>query len=234
MNKTLLLFIIAAICFYFSLEANSKTIKVMVIDTGVDLSHEEISKHIKEPNNGNYESSHWHGTAMAGIVLKDTCDEIELISCNYHPYGNHEMEYSNACFTRALNEDISYINYSSSGSMSYKEERKILKKLSKKGTIIVVAAGNHHINLMKYDKCEGSYPACYLLKNMYIVQNLNKDGKLDVSSNYLKHPNVRSEIGVDVSCLMPEGKTGKVTGTSPAAAKYTNRLLLEECKKLHK
>jgi hypothetical protein len=207
----------------------------MVIDSGIDLSHEEISKHVKEHWSFNDLDDQWHGTAMASLVLKDTCDEIELINCNYHPsISKNELEDSNACFNRALKEDISYINYSSSGSSPDKEEEMILKKLSDKGVIIVVAAGNRQLNLMKSGKCEGSYPGCYLFKNMYIVQNIDKNGNIVSSSNYLKHPNARSEIGVDVPILLPNKGYGKTTGTSPSAAKYTNSLLLKECQKLHK
>lgn len=233
MNKTLLLFIISLICFYFSFQANAKSIRVMVIDTGISVSWPQIKSHVKEPLNDDYKDDHWHGTAMAGLVLENTCDEIELVSCNYHPFKKDEMQHSNDCFKRALNENIQYINYSSSGIYPFKEEKEIIKKLSDKGVIIVVSAGNNGKNLTQTGKCEGSYPACYLFKNVYIVQNIDKNGKLDPTSNYLNDINARSEIGVNILILKPDNTTGNVTGTSPAAAKYTNSLLLEKCKKLH-
>lgn len=217
-------------------QSHAKSIKVMVIDTGVDLFHKEIKSHVKSMlyDYEDYTDLNSHGTAMASIVLKDTCEQIELVSCLYFDYSNNNVEKSNNCFTRALNEDIQYINYSSYGEQPNTEEKEILKKLTDKGVIVVVAAGNKGINLIKNGKCEKSYPGCYLYDNMFIVQSLDKNGKLRYDSNYLKHPNARSEIGVDVKVLYPGNKDGVISGTSPAAAKYMNSLLLKECANLKK
>jgi hypothetical protein len=232
--KTLFLLIVSIFGIYFSWDANAQTIRVMVIDTGVDLSHPEIKSHVKEDFNFNYLPYHWHGTAMAGIILKDTCKEVELISCDYHAYSKTQQKDSNECFRRASRENIQFVNYSSYGERADHDEKMAIKKLTDNGTIVVVAAGNNGKNLMATGKCRGSYPACYLFKNLYSVQNLNQDGTRFYASNYLKNVRAKAEIGVDVACLMPNNETGVVTGTSPAAAKFTNRLLLKACKNLHK
>lgn len=206
----------------------------MVIDTGTDLSHNEISSHVREQFNENYIDRNGHGTAMTSLVLKDTCESIELIACNYFDSPLRRIDSSNECFKRALNENIDYINYSSNGNYIEENEKQILKKLSNKGVIIVVAAGNDGENLTKSGKCQGSYPACYLYKNIYIVQNVDKDGKLDPRSNYLTNKNARSELGVNVPILLPNKQYGVISGTSPATARYTNKLLLKKCWEMSK
>lgn len=216
----------------------SDAIRVMVIDTGVDLSHPEIRSHIKEnTNTDDYIDIIGHGTAMSSLVLKDTCPEVELVSCRYYdPSLKDLIQRSNNCFQRALIENIQYINYSSYGKNSNEQERNILTKLSDKGVIITVSAGNDGRNLINplTKECERSYPSCYLLKNVYIVQNIDENGNLVESSNYINHPNTRSEMGLNVPVLAPNNGTTQTTGTSPATAKYMNRLLLQRCKEIKK
>lgn len=237
MNKieVTILILLSLLFLYLGEKSEAKeTIKVLIIDTGVDLSHEEISSHVKEPFNPvDYIDYSVHGTAMASLILKDTCQEVELISCNYYPSHN-SYDDSNSCFYKALSENVQYVNFSSSGKHQNDEERELLRELSNKGVVVVVAAGNDGLNLTKTGKCEGSYPACYLFKHMYIVQNIEQNGKLHEKSNYLKNKNARKEMGMDVSVLFPRGQYGKISGTSPAAAKFTNRLLKQKCKKIHK
>lgn len=234
-KRILLAIVTIGACIGISMYADAKTIKVLVIDTGVDLSHEEIKSHVRKPWNLNYYDNIGHGTAMAGLILNGTCGDIELISCRYHfPWDNNYIKASNNCFKRALAEDIQYINYSSSGAESNTEEKEILKQLSDKGVIIVIAAGNHGLNLTKSGKCRGSYPGCYLFKNLYIVQNIDKNEILAPISNYLNHPNARRELGINVPVLFPDKNSGLMTGTSPATAKYTNSLLLRRCWELRK
>lgn len=241
----------------FSFQCLSESIKVMVVDTGTDLSWPEISSHVKELiNDIDYIDIDSHGTAMAGLVVKDTCKEVELISCRYYkvPFKYNYVKASIDCFKRAFDENIKYINYSSSGGEPNEEEKNILQQLSDKGATITVSAGNgkdcaideksgelkcisaHGENLInpKTKKCEGAYPACYLINNVYIIQNIYEDGSLVETSNYLNHPNVRSEVGYEVSVLYPNGRSGKMTGTSPATAKYMNKLLKKECEKIKK
>jgi len=230
-------FLIGISFIHHKCSANEK-IRVLDVDTGVDLSHKKISSHVKEnTNSNNYRDLNGHGTSMAGLVLKNTCEEVELISCNYRDYSIFNfIDTTTNCFRRALNENIQYINYSSTGSLPSNDEREVLQKLSDKGVIITVAAGNNGKNLInkKTGKCDGSYPSCYLIKNVYIIQNINEYGYLHSTSNFISHVNARSEIGVNVPVLAPDNGTGIMTGTSPATAKHLNRLLLQRCEELKK
>lgn len=207
----------------------------MVIDTGVDLSHKEIKSHVREAWNFNYKDDHGHGTEISSLVLKDTCGDIELVSCKYYyPWKKDLVNDSNYCFQRALDEDIDYINYSSYGKDPNDEEEALIQELSDKGVIIVVAAGNDEVNLTKTGKCLNAYPACYSIENLYTVENIDQYGNIAAKSNYLKTKNARAEIGVNVPTLEPNGGHGHSNGSSFSAAKYTNSLLLKKCWELSK
>lgn len=223
----------------FSLSCFADNIKVMVIDTGTDLSHPEIVSHIKSRiDTIDYKDDHGHGTAIAGLVLDNTCPEIELVSCRYVDLPGKFDNISNTidCYKRALVENIDYINYSSSGGEFRLDELNALKALSDKGVIIAVAAGNNGQNLIneKTGVCDKAYPGCFLLDNVYIVQNVDTNGKRYYNSNYINHPNARSEMGVDVFVMTPKKGYTSMTGTSPATAKYMNSLLLKRCLELEK
>lgn len=235
--KTSILILITALCLYLTYEADAQTVKVMVIDTGVDLSHKEIKSHVREKwNFTDYMDDVEHGTAMASLVLKGTCGDIELVSCNYYFTWNKnkQVRQSNVCFERALNENVQYINYSSYGPDPDDTEKAIIKKLVKKGVIITVAAGNESEDLLKTGKCENSYPACYGFKNVYVLQNIDRTGKIFHNSNRLKGKYVRSMVGVNIPVLYPKGKKGFITGTSPSSARYMNSILLHKCWELRK
>ena len=213
--------------------AKNKPITVFVPDTGVDISHvTEIRNHINIANwtKEDYVDLNGHGTHVAGIVLKDTCPEIELISCKYYTDSITEMmKKSNLtrsieCFKKALTQHIDIINYSSGGDSFSQEEFDILKKLSDKGIKIVVAAGNNGEDL----KISDYYPAKYKLTNIIVVGNLNVNKNVFYSSNF-NLPGMVWEIGVDVFSTLPNSNYGSMSGTSMAAAIHTNKMLKEKC-----
>ncbi len=219
---------------FLSLNLQAETLKVMVVDTGIELGHKEIRSHVKEKWSWDYVSNHWHGTAVASLVIKDTCPQVELISCNYYVNYPKGIEGSNACFRTAIDKNVDYVNYSSMGDELNIEEYKLLKVLSDRRVVISVATGNDGKNLTPNYPCSGSFPTCYLLPNMFLVQNINEFGYLKESSNYLKHENVRSEIGSNIEVLLPDGKTGRVSGTSFSSAIYMNKILKKRCWEMNK
>jgi len=208
----------------------AKPIKVMVIDTGVSLEHKEISQHVREEHiSTNYFDQHGHGTHIAGLVLKNTCSKVELISCKfYYPYLNHVAKVTE-CFQLALASNVDVINFSGGGPMSSDIEEYTLKRLSDKGVKIVVAAGNQNNDLS--DKYTKYYPAQYKgIKNLIVVGNLNEDGTRAKTSNYGLE-NMVWEKGQGVLSTMPSPYVyGVMSGTSQATAIRTNKILKELCK----
>lgn len=212
----------------FPLTLFAQAITVLEIDTGIDLSHKEIREHV----NSNYSSFDFtdingHGTHVAGIILKDTCQQVELLSCKYlnekDPYNNYKNSVN--CFQKAIILKPNFINYSSGGPESSLTEYTLLRYLTEHGTIIVTSAGNAGLDL----SINGNnfYPAKYLLDNLISVGNLyyNKPSK---DSNY-GLPNMVWERGTDILSTLPNNQYGHMSGTSQAAATHTNKLLKKRC-----
>ena len=118
-------------------------------------------------------------------------------------------------------DDLSLINYSSSGP-DLKIEEILIKLLLKKKVTIVAAAGNDAQDLDK--KCD-VYPACQ--QGVISVGNLDKDGKKQKMSNYGKRVTVW-EKGCNI-CILNQC----FSGTSMSAAIHSSRLIREAAKHGH-
>ncbi len=205
--KLIILLLLSTFCF-------AKDIKVLEIDSGVGS-----------------EDHHGHGSHIAGIIMKDVCPEVKLISCKYFEITNTEKEnFTNEmiCFNKALVIKPDIINFSSGGPGPNKEEYEVLKKLSALNIKIIVAAGNNNEDLSesKY----GYYPAKYNIKNLIPVGNLRQDGFKNHSSNY-GLDNMVWEIGTNIISDGLYGYKVKMTGTSQSTAARSNRILKELCLK---
>lgn len=219
-----------SLLFLFSLQCYAKSIVVLEIDSGISLSHQFIKNHVKKENwnNYNYQDDHGHGSHIAGIIISGTCEEVELKSCRYFnlfQYPDDRLKAYMDCLKLAIKIKPDIINFSSGGESEDNEELKLLKQLKMP---IVVAAGNdkHDLKMFKY------YPASYDLTNIIAVGNLNQNGTQNSTSNYGKK-NMVWEVGTEIYSSLPGGKMGRMTGTSQAAAKRTNRILRQMCRKLH-
>lgn len=237
LNEIILIVILGLLIAWTSY-CDAQTIKVMVIDSGVDLSNKEIKSHVTEPWNLNHLDEHGHGTAVAGLILKDTCSMVELISCKYWAPGKPADEIVKdemKCWKEALRLKVDFVNYSSNGEERIEEEYQSMRKLAEAGTVIVVATGNEGLLLTKTGKCKGSFPACYDIPNMYTVGSLQQNGHLRRDSNYTNKANMRYELGEKVPVLQPIGfPKREMSGTSMAAAIYTNKLVKRKCWELRK
>lgn len=220
---------VSLVLLFFTLTSYAKTISVLEIDTGVDLTHEQIRSHVNMANwNGNsdYEDFHGHGTHIAGLILKDVCPEVELTSCKYYELeqdGKSNIDKTVTCFKKALIKHFDFINYSSGGQEFSQIEHDTLQKI--KNTLIVVAAGNdgHDLSMWHY------YPASYELPNEISVGNLNGNDKNKSSNFNLK--GMVWEQGTNILSTYQGGRYGIMTGTSQATAIHTNRLIRSMCEK---
>jgi subtilisin family serine protease len=225
-------FIIIFTISLYSFLAHSKQIRVLIVDTGVSISHAEFRPFInmKDWESDAYFDLSGHGTHVAGIILDHVCPQVELISCKfYNPLDDtkeHNMNRGIACFKRALKEHIDIVNYSAGGQESSDEEFQVLKQISDKGIKIVVAAGNAGKDLSTDDY--NYYPAKYNLKNIIVVGNLEKNGKRNLTSNYGLEEMVW-EVGTKVWSTLPANSWGFMTGTSQSTAVHTNKLIRKMC-----
>lgn len=218
-------------------------IKVMVIDTGITASNLNLDPYVdkddmlKHPNSYTDFYYNNHGTFIAGLVVKDVCKQVKLYSCNYKA----EYEYIGynpnllACFQRAVDEHMNIVNYSGGGPKPNDEEKEVLTTMLKDGkTFFITAAGNEGTNLGK--KCEGYYPACYHLKNMVIVGNIDETStqrpyNRAEHSNY-GYPGMVWRGGMEIKGIVAGNKNRTMNGTSASAAIYTNSLLKYLCEEI--
>lgn len=202
----------------------AKPIIIYEVDTGISLSHLPIRNHINIANweKEDYIDTNFHGTHIAGLILKDVCAQVEIVSCKYYFNDGKEFQNTIACFKNALKVKPNIINYSSGGAQKSDEEFSILKQLSDLGIKIVVAAGNDGLNLSLPNN--NYYPAKYKgIKNLIVVGNFNSN-----SSNY-GIPGMFWELGTNIYSYFPNGRFGYMTGSSQSAAKYSNKLLKRLC-----
>lgn len=208
--------------------SHAKDIKVMVIDTGVFV-HRDISPYVSGGTLEDWQDSYGHGTHVAGIIVKDTCKAVKLISCKFSDGRDGDGNLYLGCLQKALKEKVDIINFSGGGIGPYKEEYELFKQLNDKGIIIITSAGNRNKNLGS--PCFGFFPACYFLNNMVIVGNITSKHERQEDSDY-GLPGMIWEVGTRVYSTTINNKYKYMTGTSMAAAVHTNRILKNLCKEL--
>jgi major intracellular serine protease len=219
---------IVALSLFIPITLAAKPITVLSIDTGVSLTHSSISSHVKEPFNENYQDNHGHGTHIAGLILKDTCKEVEFISCKYYDRDSDSEEdriaLSLYCFQKARLLKVDFLNYSSSGRNYYQPEYNLIKAIIANGTKVIVAAGNDSLNLSVWKR----YPAAYKIPGLIVVGNLTPSGYTNLTSNYGLN-GMQWEMGSDIRSTLPNGQFGVMSGTSQATAIKTNKLIKRRC-----
>lgn len=207
-----------------------RPIRIAVIDSG--YTYTEYSKvkfcatgH-KDFTNTGIRDNHGHGTHITNtIVTRLTVDYCIIIIKFHDPKTNkYFSEYSSQKqFDYLLSQDVDVINYSAGGPGYFKDEKKSIVTLLKRGVKIFVAAGNEGLNLN--EDCN-YYPACYNLKGLRVVGSINKDNKRSKFSNYGKVVD-SWEIGVDVvedtGYNGPRAMNGTSQATAIATANYVNR-----------
>lgn len=221
-----------------SLSTFAKDIKVLIVDTGMDPYHLMISPYLdkkdvdKHPEN--YRDFNGHGTHIAGIIVKGVCLNVKVYSCDYYDDNKERASWNTyfSCLKRAKDEHMYIINFSSDGDDPFTEEYNVLKDvLNDKNITMVVAAGNRHKNLG--NPCWGTFPGCYKFDNMVLVGSMDENQKIAITSNY-GTSGMSWRVGEYVYSSLPNNHMGYMSGTSMAAAAYTNYLLREKCKEINK
>ncbi len=179
------------------------------------------------------------------------CPEVKIYSCKYYDpkaTGNNNLKKSIDCVNKANKEKMDYINYSGGGPDFSKEEFLAYKRFTNRGGIAVVSAGNEKASL----EDEHYFPASYSydltliqnelgqppkkvlikgLKNMYVVENENRQGKLAASSN--RFPLAQRSLGESVYSTLPDNKFGLMTGTSQSTPGILHFLLKQRCNEIN-
>jgi len=202
-------------------------IKVVVIDTGLDLKDERFKQVLCLTGHDNFTNESMtdyagHGTHVAGLIkqyagLSNYC----LIILKYYSTRDPENNTRRAqqAIRRAVELGASVINFSAGGPGSNPEECMLLTLHPE--VTVVVAAGNDGANL---DRNCDYYPACYNLPNVRVVGAIGIDRQRYASSNYgAVVKNV--EPGERIVSTLPHNQYGPMSGTSMAAAIHTGKLI---------
>jgi subtilisin family serine protease len=169
-----------------------------------------------------------HGTAVVHTLLyrdfidgKPTapvCSSVEVEICGYTDKLTEDVTIP--CLERATQYGFKYVNISVGGSLvASEEERKAMLKAAEAGVTVVISAGND-INSNLDKVC--TYPQCFAKLHKNIIAVGSNDGSFTQGS-FLKREEAWSYTVTNA------GTVARFSGTSFAAPKYINRLLIKEC-----
>lgn len=212
------------------------TLKIAIIDTGLDLNDPRFSGHICRSGHMSFLDNsvidkHGHGTHVAGLIQEyaGPGNYCFLIYKFYDMTNSGRQNLLNeiTAIGEAAKNGAKIVNISGGGEMFSEEEYLALK--GNPQILFILAAGNDGRNLDI--KGNEYYPASYNISNTIVVGNKDSKGNIAPTSNRGQAVDVY-EVGVNVLSLFPGGRKAIMTGTSQATAIHTGKIvrqLLNKC-----
>jgi thermitase len=240
----------------WKISKGKQTIKVAVVDTGIDANHPDLKDNICRKkgsdefgfdyvtNKKNPDDKHGHGSHVAGIIgatakagagASGVAPNICIMAVRYYSdtaSGAQNLSNTVKAINYAIDNGANIINYSGGGAEFSAAELKAIQRAEAKGILFVAAAGNEYQNTD--DSGNAYYPAAYGLSNIIAVAATNIRNQLLPSSNWgKKHVHVAAP-GENIFSTLPKGRYGYLTGTSQATAFVSGlaALILSENPKL--
>ena len=163
------------------------TVKVGIIDTGIQGDHPLLEENINESDSRDFANANdatnptddisGHGTKVAGIV-KGVCPNVELISLRVHNVSNNKIDSSDVydAINHAIEEDIDILNLSllwdgdsTSGFDEMNYNIALDTIINAYSGLIVCCAGNKGENIDNNNLDYTIYPQEYTLENLLVV-----------------------------------------------------------------
>ena len=204
----------------WDLTQGSDTIKIAILDTGVDINHPDLSNKIVA--NQNFTTSttandvFGHGTHVAGIAAADTDNSIGVSGVgstssiiNVKVLGDNGSGYYSWVaqgIIWAADNGASIINMSLGGASASSTLESAINYAWSKGLVVVAAAGNSGSSLP-------SYPAYY--SKVIAVAATDSNDKLTSWSNYGNWVDVAAP-GSSIYSTLKNNSYGYKSGTSMA------------------
>lgn len=188
----------------WDISTGSKNVVVAVIDSGVDITHPDLSGNIwtnPDPNakdlhgwnffnnNGDVSDTNGHGTHCAGIIgavgnnnigITGVAWKITILPIKDSGKSGVSTEYADAqavYYATKIGADVICL------SLGTSEELDILKEaISKSSAVVICAAGNDGTN----NDITPQYPASFALSNTLSIAATNNKDQLASFSNYGK------------------------------------------------
>jgi len=138
-------------------ETMGKGIKVGVIDTGIDIDHEDLKGKVKAYANfttsdrNDIEDENGHGTHVAGIIAAQrnnigvvgVAPDVDLyIAKAFDKDGTAEFDSIRDSIEWMIEQDVHVINMSFSSQVSSREYQQIIQKAYRNNICLICAAGN--------------------------------------------------------------------------------------------
>lgn len=210
---------------------NGKGVKIGIIDSGINVSHEDINseKVILTYNvldkSENAEDEFGHGTFVTSIIAADcnngiglsgAADKAELCLYKVFDQKTTKLEYILQALDRAITDGCDVINMSLGAEIDSENQKEIdiiqelIDRAISKNIIVVCAAGNSGNNKLNYPaSCDGAIG----------VASVNKDKKRSTFSNYNKSVFVTAP-----GEYLTGAWIGEANSYAPAGGVYTGNL----------
>ena len=228
-------------------------------EIGLDSNHHDKSTNcIDDDQNGYIDDVHgWnflannnkigdrigHGTHIAGIIVSQSKNlkavrgiesvgrhaPVKIMVLKFFDQGasgEKVLSATSKAIEYATKMKANFINYSAGGRTSSTAEYRALLKAKNANIAVIAAAGNEHTDNDLFP----FFPASYQLSNITAVAATDQDGKLLSTSNFGKRTVLEQAPGKDIWSSLPNGRMGKMTGTSQATAAITAKMILERFK----
>lgn len=208
---------------------------VVVIDTGIDAGHPDLSPNIKaaydftgSPNHGNDIAG--HGTHVAGIIagidngvgiigVAPRCNIYSLKALGDNGSGTYQSIMAALDWVLANHKahNIKLVNMSLGSPGPFPGDMDILRRLKEEGIIVIVAAGNDGHTAASPNESTVDYPAKYAAQGLCISVGAidNQKHLAQFSSNGLGEVTVVGP-GVEVLSCYPVSQYARLSGTSMA------------------
>jgi thermitase len=198
----------------------SSTIKIAILDSGIDSNHPDLAAKIVEKKNFSdsptVEDKYGHGTHVAGIAAAATNNKIGIAGMGYNTSlmnvkvlgdgGGGAYSWIIQGITWAADNGANVINLSMDGSVDSPALKQAIDYAWNKGVVIVTSASNN-------GRSVPSYPAAY--NNCISVAATDKQDRLCSYSDYGSWVDVAAP-GTSFSTL-PGNSYVAMGGTSMAA-----------------
>ncbi|GEK35666.1 S8 family serine peptidase [Kurthia sibirica] len=211
-------------------DINRKTIKIAVLDTGINTKENNMRKFIKKSYNTFDKSSKTkpinnHGTLITSLIVnsKHKNKQIGIKNDHVEIYDVQVLDENGKGNTKntilgiewSIKNKVDIINISYGLSKNNISLQKIIKKAKKNGILIIAASGN---NL----DSSTDYPAKY--KEVISVSAIDKKNNIYIYAGMEKVDYLAP--GVNIPALNEKGKIEYVTGTSFSTAYVTGLIAL--------
>jgi subtilisin family serine protease len=172
---------------------------VAIIDTGIDLQHNDLITNIDLRNSKNIvdtsiNDSDGHGTSMAGIIGSNGTKvygvapnvKLVIIKAALQTRGADIKKYAEALDYASTIPEVDIISFSNIFLTNDNDLQNAVNKCTSSNKIIVAGIGNNR-NFMLFPDGpdQDTFPACY--DNVVSVGAFDQDGKISAFSNWNSH-----------------------------------------------